>query len=444
MLTILLVGAFLFADEAIPLSLIWKRALYLGTITSSVIASAIFPPKTITILVYANAFLSAAFGLRAIELLIVNQPSHLKRLEKVFDGSSSSPIYFWKPMPPALSYERLLYVVDLLINPRGIGWTHGSKKYLPHLKKMHPKSSAKNGNGSHTKQNGQQDTEKFILKEPTQNRLNFLGKEALKLVVAYLVYDAYRTVFGRNYGQLCVNFHAFLNSANVQSFFRHIGIKLQASPETSAKIVRRFLLPPACWAAAYAFVDGIRAALALYAVGGLYIVSPKLAGEPWMYPAIFGPWRYIFWPRLKDIWGKLWHDLCRRALITSSAALIPRRTPAPLGRVLVGFLSFVISGVVHAAGTYAVTQDPYAVFMIMLFFILLPFFIATQEIVSVQILERHLPDIFITRTIIWLLDAGYLIWWGYHTAPWFFSYSMIPESLASIPVLDGWSFWESS
>jgi hypothetical protein len=84
----------------------------------------------------------------------------------------------------------------------------------------------------------------------------------------------------------------------------------------------------------------------------------------------------------------------------------------------------------------------HAVFMIMVFFILLPVFIAVQEVVSTNILERFLPDIFVTRIVIWILDAAYLLWWGYHTAPWFFTYSMIPESLESIPVPERWSFWE--
>ncbi|KAL4867837.1 hypothetical protein BDV12DRAFT_170667 [Aspergillus spectabilis] len=444
MSTILLVGIFLFADEKIPLSLSLKRALYFTTIICSVLSSALYPPNIITILSYANAFLSVAFALRAFELLIINQPSQLKRLEKLSDEPSSSPVYVWTSMPPALTLARLLNVCDLLINPRGIGWTYGSKKYLPQLKKLDTESTAENGNRSHSKRKKSLENEKFILRAPTQNRLQFLAKEGLKLVIAYILYDAYRTIFGRNYAQLCTNFHSFLNSANFQQFLQYLGLHLHPSPETSARLASRFLLPPACWAACYAVVDGIHAAVALFAVGGLYLVSPTVAADPWMYPAIFGPWRYIFWPRLKDIWGKLWHDLCRRALLTSSTAFIPRRTPAPLSRILAGFLSFVISGVVHAAGTYAVTQDTHAVFMIMAFFILLPVFIAVQEVVSTKILERFLPDIFIIRKVIWILDAAYLLWWGYHTAPWFVSYSMIPESLESIPVPERWSFWERS
>jgi hypothetical protein len=297
MSTVLLVGVFLFADEKIPLSLSMKRALYFTTITSSVLASAHYPPNTLTILTYANAFLSVAFALRAVELLIINQPSQLKRLEKVSNEPSLSPVYVWTPMPPALTLARLLNVCDLLINPRGIGWTHGSKKYLPQLKRLDAKQ--KKGNGSHSKRKESLEDEKFSLRDPTQNRLQFLASEALKLVIAYIVYDAYRTVFGRNYAQLCINFHTFLSSPNLQHLLQYVGLQLHPSPETSTGLVRRFLLPPACWAACYAFVDGIHAAVALFAVGGLYLVSPTLAADPWMYPAIFGSWRYIFWPRLK-------------------------------------------------------------------------------------------------------------------------------------------------
>ncbi|KAL4923790.1 uncharacterized protein BDV17DRAFT_232174 [Aspergillus undulatus] len=467
MSTILLVGVFLFADEKIPLSAPLKRALYFTSITSSVIASALYPPDSATIVVYAYSFISVAFALRAVELLVIHRPSQLKRLEKVHDDFSSPPVYIWQSLPSALSFARFLYVCDLLLNPRGIGWAHGSKKYLPPLEKLSAKSTPINGNGSKPSEAVEQsENEKFLLREPVQGRLTFLAIEALKLVIAFVVFDAYRTFFGRNYFQLCTNFHSLLNSAKLQKFeLQYLGFELCTSPETSERIVRRFLLPPAAWAASYGFIDGIHAAVAIFSVGFLYYISPTLAGDPWMYPAVFGSWRYIFWPRLKgvfflpfesshadktkvltdkiDIWGKLWHDLCRRALVSSSTALIPKRTPLPVRRALVGVLSFVISGVVHAAGTYAVSKDAHAVLMMMVFFIVLPVFIAAQEAVTTA-LERILPDWSIIRELIWLLNVAYVIWWGYHTAPWFFDYSMIPESLASIPVPEHWSFWHTA
>ncbi|KAL2869428.1 wax synthase family protein [Aspergillus lucknowensis] len=422
MTTIILVGAFLFADEKVPLSPSLKNALYLTTIASSVIASTLYSPTSLTILNYANAFLSVAYALRAIELLILSKPGQLTRLERV--NAASAREYAWKPMPPTLSPARLLAVCNLLINPRGIGWAHGSRRYLPQLEKLNASSQ----NGSHPKpeEKRRKENEKFVLKDKAQSRLPFLAKEAFKLFIAYLfplILDVTQTPAIREY---------------------NLGLQLRPSPQTSAKLVRRFLLPPACWAACYAFIDGIHAAVALIDVGGLYLVLPALASDPWMYPPVFGPWRYIFWPRLKDIWGKLWHDLCRRALISGSTVLIPRRSSVGLRRALVGFLSFVISGVVHAAGTYAVSKDLHAVLMIMVFFTLLPLFLALQEAVSVQILERFLPDFYITRAIIWVLDAAYIICWGYHTAPLFFKYSMIPESLVSVPVPAHWSFWEGS
>ncbi|KAL4748804.1 hypothetical protein BDW72DRAFT_145511 [Aspergillus terricola var. indicus] len=446
MSTILLVGVFLFADEKIPLSLSLKRALYFTIIASSVITSVLYPPNSgLTIVTYANAFLSVAFALRAIELLVVSQPRQLKRLVKVHDSASSS-IYIWESMPPALSLPRLLWTCDLLLNPRGIGWAHGSKKYLPELEKLSAKSTTPTRNGPHSKQRDDpvNSGEKFVLRHASQNRLSFLAKEATKLFIAYFAFDLYRTWFGRNYAQLCTNFQALVNSDRLQHFeSNYLGFQLHTSPETSEEFVRRFLLPPACWVACYGFIDGIRAAIALLAVGGLYLVSPTLAAEPWMYPSIFGSWRYILWPRLKDIWGKLWHDLCRRALVSTSTVLIPQRTPAPMRKFLVGPLSFILSGFVHSAGTYAVIRDAHAVFMMMVFFILLPFFIAAQEAVSTQTLERLLPASALTSATIWSLDAAYIIWWGYHTAPWFFRYSMIPESLISIPVPVWWSFWHA-
>ncbi|KAL3459238.1 hypothetical protein BJX64DRAFT_207096 [Aspergillus heterothallicus] len=439
MTTILLVGALLFADDKIPLSPVLKRTSYATIITSSVLASAVYPPTSLIIFNYANAFLSVAYALRAHELLLTDKLARLRRLVKV-DGVSAREEYVWEPLPPGLTLGRLFAVFDLLLNPRGIGWTYGSKRYLPQLERTEVNPQ----NVQQVNSKRCQENESFILKGHTDNRPWFLAKEALKLFIAYLVYDAYSVIFGRKYTALCSNVHSLLNAPRLQIELQYLGIQLDPYPETSARFVRRFLLPPACWAACYAFVDGIRAAVALIDVGVLYLIAPKRASDPWMYPPVFGSWRYMFWPRLKDIWGKLWHDLCRRTLISTSSSLIPRRTPLALRRFLVGVLSFVISGLVHAAGTYAVSKDYHAMLMMMVFFVLLPFFIALQEAVSAQLLERFLPDWYITRIGIWAVDVMYIIWWGYHTAPWFFSYSMIPESLASAPVPEGWSFWAQS
>lgn len=462
MSTIFAVGVFLFADERIPLSSPLKSALYFSTITSSVITSVLYPPSSLTIVVYANAFFSIAFALRAVELLVVNQPSRLKRLQRIHVDHTSPPVYFWRPMPPVLSFARLVYVCDLLLNPRGIGWAHGSRKYLPPLEKLNVKSATENGNGSFLKEREHLENTKFILKDPTENRVSFLAKEALKLIIAYVVYDTYRTFFGRNYTQFCSGFHSLLNSSKLHpAVIQYLGLEIRTSPETSAAFVRRYLLPPACWAACWAFVDGIHATVALFSVGGLYIMSPSLAADPWMYPDVFGSLRDLFGFRLKgnpslqrgyqkkaqdltkriDIWGKFWHDLCRRALISSSTAVVPQQTPLALRSVLIGVFSFIISGFVHAAGTYAVNRDTHAVFMMIVFFILLPICIVVQELVSSHIFERYIPNWWITRALIKVLNAAYVLCWGYHTAPWFFRYSMIPESLVSIPMPETWGIW---
>ncbi len=300
MSTIFLVGVFLFADEKIPLSPPLKSALYFSTIASSVITSILYPPSSLTVVVYANAFFSIAFALRAVELFVINQPCQLKRLQRIHADSTSAPMYIWRPMPPVLSYARLVYVWDLLLNPRGIGWAHGSRKYLPRLEKLSVKSATENENGYFLKEREHKENTKFILKDPTGNRVRFLAKETLKLIIAYIVYDTYRTFFGRNYAQFYSAFHSLLNSSKLhQAGIQYLGLEIRTSPETSAEFVRRFLLPPACWAACWAFVDGIRATIALFSVGGLYIVSPSLAADPWMYPDVFGSLRYLFRFRLK-------------------------------------------------------------------------------------------------------------------------------------------------
>lgn len=136
----------------------------------------------------------------------------------------------------------------------------------------------------------------------------------------------------------------------------------------------------------------------------------------------------------------MWHDLCRRPFLALSLSLIPDSCPLGLKRLLVVCLSFMVSGVVHAAGTYAVSKDWFAASMMMFFFCVLPACVVVQQIISDQILPRILPaKSNISRVVIWLVDAAFVAAWGYYTSPWFLNYSRLPEAIESIPMPV--SFW---
>ncbi|KAI2878135.1 hypothetical protein CBS11852_10267 [Aspergillus niger] len=421
MYTLPVLIAALFLHVKFPLLPGLRDTLY-GIIVLSACSAIFYPPDTRDFIRYTNAFLSTSFVIRAVELLLVQDLSHLKRLQRV-SYLSSSPVYTWEPISPTLGWKRFVQVCDLIINPRAVGWSYGSPKYQPPVRKLEAASAPDGANGCVPKRED-------IVLVAGDDRFTFLIGKLCRALVAYFIIDSYQTAIGRNYSSVS-NF--------VETFLTNV-LGIQASPAKTEGVIRLFVLPPIHWMASYAFVDGIHAATGVFSVGVLRIISPQLAAEPWMYPPVFGAIRYMFTFSLRDIWGKMWHDLCRRPFLALSLSLVPEACPLGLKRLLIVCLSFMVSGIVHAAGTYAVSKDWYAAFMMMFFFCVLPTCVVVQQIISDQILPRVLPaKSTISRVVIWLVNAAFVAAWGYYTSPWFLNYSKLPEAIESIPMPV--SFW---
>ncbi|KAF9889522.1 hypothetical protein FE257_007232 [Aspergillus nanangensis] len=206
-------------------------------------------------------------------------------------------------------------------------------------------------------------------------------------------------------------------------------------------LVREYLVGPLCWLAAYSFIDGLHALIALVDVGVLRIVWPHAASEPWMYPPLFRSGLYMLTCRLRDIWGKMWHDLCRRPLLAvSSLILTPTKHSSVLHKLAVLVLSFVVSGSVHAAGAYAVSQDVIAASMMMVFFLVMALCIALQQLVEVAV-ASVISARYVRGVVTWCADAVVLLAWAYYTCPWFIAWSMMPEAIVSISM--PFSLWSS-
>ncbi|PYH44779.1 wax synthase family protein [Aspergillus saccharolyticus JOP 1030-1] len=392
-----------------------KYALYASLIISAL--HAIFIPlKGLgDFVTYTNAFMSVSFIIRAVELLLLQNLDELMHLEKVSQVSSSI-LYSWEPVHKSLGYRRFLQVCNLIANPRAIGWNHGSTKYLPPLRPVEGEAGGEHCFPEH---------QNMVLIADGDRR-SFLLAHIWTVVMAYLTMDTYQAAFARNYTQICNSVDGFLNKV----------MGLSVSPATSEMMVRRYLLSPGCWIASYAFVDGIHSAIGVFSVGILRVFGAKYAGEPWMYPPVFGSVRHLLAFNLRDIWGKMWHDLCRNPFLTlSRAAIIPLKSiPVGTQRFLVICLTFFVSGVVHVAGTYAVSQDVCAVGMMMTFFCILPLCIAAQHLLSDRLLPLVLPHNELAQFVIWLVNMAFVTGWGHTTSPWFLDHSKLPEAIGSVPL----------
>jgi hypothetical protein len=134
----------------------------------------------------------------------------------------------------------------------------------------------------------------------------------------------------------------------------------------------------------------------------------------------------------------MWHDLCRRPLLATSLLLVPGGMSRTAKRLLVLLVSFAVSGCVHAAGAYAVSGSAYGASVMVVFFVAMAGCIVLQEVLALGAQRALGGGGCVGGIVRWCCDAVVLVGWAYWTCPWFIRYSMMPEAIASVPVLDTW------
>ncbi|CAK38433.1 hypothetical protein An03g06770 [Aspergillus niger] len=407
MYTLPVLIAALFLHVKFPLLPGLRDTLY-GIIVLSACSAIFYPPDTRDFIRYTNAFLSTSFVIRAVELLLVQDLSHLKRLQRV-SYLSSSPVYTWEPISPTLGWKRFVQVCDLIINPRAVGWSYGSPKYQPPVRKLEAASAPDGANGCVPKRED-------IVLVAGDDRFTFLIGKLCRALVAYFIIDSYQTAIGRNYSSVS-NF--------VETFLTNV-LGIQASPAKTEGVIRLFVLPPVHWMASYAFVDGIHAATGVFSVGVLRIISPQLAAEPWMYPPVFGAIRYMFTFSLRGkspnppSYSSKGNSLTKeksRHLGQNVARSLPSAIPGPFPLPCTRSMPLrpqtaphrlpLLHGIWHRPRSRDLRR------------------LEGLQIISDQILPRVLPaKSTISRVVIWLVNAAFVAAWGYYTSPWFLNYSI--------------------
>ncbi|PQK09943.1 hypothetical protein BB8028_0002g02670 [Beauveria bassiana] len=97
------------------------------------------------------------------------------------------------------------------------------------------------------------------------------------------------------------------------------------------------------------------------------------------FPPLWGPRSSILRSGLQGFWGEFWQDLFRIGLLSCGKAVLPakyRNQPAAYI-----FPVFLLSGIMHTAGTLAVTGCTWAIGRTMAFFVLQPFGIIVQKLI---------------------------------------------------------------
>lgn len=216
---------------------------------------------------YMTGFMSVYHPVRAIELLIVSNPLSMRRLAKV------GPLYCWEPFPPSHDMRRVYYIIDLLANPRAIGWSHGPISHLPpaSLIKMEATASTPWKRADNWK----------------PSLASFVVTQGRRIILAYLWFDLYYVAFVHEKG--------LFTRQIIGSFSNNLGAQLTLATSEelfkwSGRVARII--------SAQFFLDGSHAFFSLVAVGIISSLSHDIAGETWTHPTLFGGFR-LSSPNLK-------------------------------------------------------------------------------------------------------------------------------------------------
>lgn len=276
--------------------------------------------------------------------------------------------YIFQPLPSTFLH-RLDWVVDVMTNLRGINWSHRAPHQPPHPPKTPPPS-----------------------------RSELLRSTALSLLLHYFLLDVLKTI-----------------SLNDPYF-----LTLSAPPSSSP----------------FPFPSNARLLLSLglvyTALQSLFLLSPLLAcilgprilgwhADPALYPPCFRSIRFIATKGLSGFWGGTWHQLFRLPF-ESAGEFLARCLGAGWerdthkGKALRLITAFMLSGILHACGSYTILPPTKPLSEAFLFFAIQPLGILMQHAIAELIRRRGwregIPS--------WVREAGsagYVFVWLRVTGP---------------------------
>ncbi|EFR01929.1 hypothetical protein MGYG_04929 [Nannizzia gypsea CBS 118893] len=331
-------------------SIVIRLAIY-TTITAVACLAIISPPFNNALLNYLTGFFSFWYIIWSANILFIYRPLQLRRLKR--HGSPAEIAYRWEGLPPPYTHRRFQWAWDLSTNYRGIGWEHTMPTDgYPPLK-----------------------THGVVKDKDFSPRIPLICRQVRRIVVSYILLDLAQNVLHMSW-------------RNSLDWARAI-----------AEIIATGL-------ALFGFTDGLHALATLIGVG-------LLGGEEWMYPALFGRLEYFKQMRIKDIWGRVWHDLFRSGFLSLSQAIAPKG-PAVL------LVCFILSGLLHAAASYSASRDTTATMWVFFFFCAQPMGVILQAYIDASVKgiagePKSSPIVPMVRRFLVFLAGVVFV---YHTFPW--------------------------
>ena len=315
-------------------------------------------------------------------LLFLHQPAvDFKRMiafngNTYRDGRSKCVQEQWEGMPTSAS-ERFFWILDLLGSLRALHWSHGQRQ--------NHASAATSEKHAHQIPSLRRNIYKILL--------IYLSVDVLKEIIAIDPYFwGYTEHDPPNYIKIIFPFPALVQAYRMLVGFATFYIALDFDYTVSVLL----------------FVN---------------ILGPSIVGtwgHAWAYRPLFGKIESIAARGLQGWWGAWWHQ-CFRALLTSPTHAIINQLRIQkrgvIARILALVIPFLISGAIHACGSYTLWGEtkPINAF---LFFVLQPVGIALQ-IISRWSLGRLglIANNNIARSVREAVNVAFTVFWLLWTFP---------------------------
>lgn len=311
-------------------------------------------------------------------LLFLHQPAvDFKRMiafnsNTYHDGRSKCVQEQWQGMPASAS-ERSFWILDLLASLRALHWSHGQRQ-------THASAATCEKHAHHIPS---------LRRNIYKVLLIYLSADVLKEVIAMDPYFwGYTEHNPPDYIKTILPFPALVQAYRMLVGFATFYIALDFAYTVSLLLFVNVLGP---------------------SIGGTW-------GHAWAYRPLYGKIQSVATRGLQGWWGAWWHQCFRFLLISPTHAIINKfgiRKHGVIARALALVIPFLISGAIHACGSYTLWGEtkPINAF---LFFVLQPVGIALQiisrwslgrlDLIANNKIARHFREAAnVAFTVFWLL-----------------------------------------
>lgn len=355
--------------------------------------------------------------------------NNLQQVKSV-DGAAEHTEYYWQSYPDNI-WERIPWVMDLIMNFRGPGWDWA----IPPLPDLPRSIKLKLGGIDEKTVSKGVSSVKF---EQYTTRRELFYARVPQFVVGYFLIDVLKVLMMKD--------PYYIFGPNTYALPPHLA---GLSP-FQIRVYRETL-------SAVCIVVSLHMAFSLMPLWMGLLNGPQVFGlraEPWYFPSHWGSFLSIRDKGLNGLWGGWWHQTFRLAFSAPSNYLIANgfvKSRSVAAKLLALFFAFGISGLLHTGGsiTQVPKTNPWAA---PIFFMLQAFGIFLQTTISSALqpqlsklpkILRHAGNVLFTSA--WLVATGWILVDDFSRGGvWL--YEPIPISLLRGLGLgvegDGWWCWE--